>query len=1078
MIQLFKKFVLRKITGMNRKLFTNLTGAVAGLQAMISLWDFNTGMLIFANDYFQNFLGLQSLDNFDISAFAGFIHPDDFRMLADTMERDKFRTQGAAYNYRLRDSEGHMKTLSCHSLPWTDGTILNIGIELQQQASDFKKYDILLRQLARMAKIGLWELNRDMTSAWWSEEIRRIAGNYEGTSGRAFMKKIVHPDDWNMMSGSLRNTLKTGQISRIIYRIHRYDDHELRWIHCTSRRVKAPLTGEYYLIGMVLDVTEAVLEKSRFKEHVNALTMEIQKSETDFRALVDNLPIGIVVHDGNTFLYANNRAQFFLDASSADRLIGRPIEEAVHPDFIQTVRKRVNNMFQNNENTDIVHEKLLRMDGTVFDAEVGAMPVKWEGKNAILTYVNDLTEILKSKKELEEQKRLLNAVVENIPEHIFVKDAKDLRFVMVNKAAKDMLQKKQDELLGHTDQEIFLSETAEDCIAGDRKTIARRSVTEVEKVMNLTSGPRLMHIRKVPIFDENNRPQYVMSLGKDITEAREEEMKLRQFAAVTQNSTEGVVIADERLVITNINKAFTVMTGYEEDEILFQHVDLLLNRDDLAPGAYNAMEKAVLERGRWSGETWFRHKDGHTYPAWLNISMVTDKTGQNKSLVGIFSDVTRVRQTEHKEAYLAIHDPLTGLGNRMMLDFYISHGLNSARREKERLSVIFLDLDDFKSVNDIYGHNIGDQILVEVSKRMKERLRDTDIIVRFGGDEFVIILEKGGLAEGLATTADRLLNVINKPFWVDDTKYKIGASIGIATFPDDATDVDTLLKAADNAMYKAKETGKNRYAFYDSSLNDVLTERLKLRREMEKSIDAGHFMLYYQPQFEMKTGRIIGFEALARWNHPEMGMISPARFIPIAEQSRLIIPLGARLLKDALAQMAVWRSRTGFSGRMSVNVSGVQLEYGNFVDILNKTLDETGLDPAHVELEVTESVFRKDPERWLDILGRLKKIGVHLAIDDFGTGYSSLAYLRQYPFDKLKIDKVFVDDLPHDKGACAIANTVIALGKNLGISILAEGVETKEQADYLIENGCDDVQGYLYDRPLSPIDAEKRLTGM
>jgi len=371
---------------------------------------------------------------------------------------------------------------------------------------------------------------------------------------------------------------------------------------------------------------------------------------------------------------------------------------------------------------------------------------------------------------------------------------------------------------------------------------------------------------------------------------------------------------------------------------------------------------------------------------------------------------------------------------------------------------------------------VGDKLLIALSKRLLKTVRSNDLIAHFGGDEFVIILENNKTPTDVAVSADRILQQVHTPFYINKTEHFIDASIGIASFPNDAQTAEGLIQAANTAMYIAKKSGNN-YEFYDRSLSDHLVQEMTLMSKLRDAVGSDQFVLNYQPQFYMKNGRIIGFEALVRWNHPEMGIVSPVRFIPIAEKTRLIIPLGEQILIEACRQMNEWHHKTGFNGRIAVNVSAVQVEHSNFIKTLEKALAITGLDPNLLEIEITESSAMKNPSMFIELFRQIRKMGAHIAIDDFGTGYSSLSYLKRFPLDKLKIDKSFVDDLPHDKDACAIARTIIDLAKNLGMSTLAEGVETPEQADYLIRHGCIFVQGYLYGKPLVTREAEKRLSG-
>ncbi len=678
-------------------------------------------------------------------------------------------------------------------------------------------------------------------------------------------------------------------------------------------------------------------------------TLQQYKAINSYRRLLDALPVGVVVHDGIKFLYANSVAKDMLSASSVDQIIGRPWKDFVHTDDISSAKNNISLMMSHKKEMVLIRHKLLRMDGSTFHAEVGAMPVKWEGKDAILVYLNDIT------KQVQREERL------------------------------------------------------------------------------------------------------------------------KYLASVAQNATEGVVIMDMEGRITTVNKTFTRLTGYDEQDVLGWYGSRLLSNPDIRPDLYTSIVNTVKKSGSWSDNTWLRHKDGHSFPAWLTITVVYENK-KTANLVASFSDLTQVNASGQRQVYLALHDPLTNLGNRAMLQTHLKHSINNARRSHDKVAVLFLDLDDFKDINDTHGHDAGDQILVEVSKRLVESTRDADIIARFGGDEFVIV-EQNVTVEGVATTADRLLKKLNEPFIVSETVHNVGLSIGIALFPDDGKDPESLIKAADTAMYNAKELGKNRYVFYDHSLTDALMEQIALRHDMERGIESRQFTLYYQPQIDIAHNQAIGMEALVRWNHPQKGVIPPSRFIQIAEHSRLIIPLGRQVLRQACQQMVLWQQQFGFNGRVVVDVSKVQLEHTNIVETIEQTLRDTGLSPEFLEIEIYENIplSIRVSSVVTQILNKINKLGIRIAIDNFGTGYASLSFLRQYHFDRLKIDRSLVRGLPDDPNACAFVDTVIAVARNLNMDIIAEGVETQAQSDYLLEHGCSTHQGYLYYKPLRVREVEKRI---
>lgn len=426
-------------------------------------------------------------------------------------------------------------------------------------------------------------------------------------------------------------------------------------------------------------------------------------------------------------------------------------------------------------------------------------------------------------------------------------------------------------------------------------------------------------------------------------------------------------------------------------------------------------------------------------------------------------------------SHMALHDPLTGLPNRLLLTDRLNVALSHARRHNQQVALLFLDLDRFKHVNDVFGHDLGDQILREVANRLSGCVRFEDTVSRQGGDEFVIALSEIREDQDAARIADKLLTVITSPFILEETEINLGMSIGIACFPRNGEDAGTLLRNADTAMYVAKDQGRNRYQFFEPEMNMRALERLTLESDLHRAVERNELFLMYQPQLALSTGDVLGVEALVRWQHPSRGLISPGEFIPVAEECGLIVPVGNWVLESACSQHARWISQGLTKGSVAVNISALQFRQADFCDRINDVLLRTGLQPDLLELEVTEGVVMEGIDRVLDKLNRLRELGVTLAIDDFGTGYSSLNYLKQFPLHRLKIDQSFTRGLPDDQGNEAIAKAIIQMGHSLGLDVLAEGIETREEEKHLQTLGCDAGQGYLYARPLSAGDCEEYL---
>ncbi|MES2152874.1 MAG: EAL domain-containing protein [Pseudomonadota bacterium] len=554
----------------------------------------------------------------------------------------------------------------------------------------------------------------------------------------------------------------------------------------------------------------------------------------------------------------------------------------------------------------------------------------------------------------------------------------------------------------------------------------------------------------------------------DVTERKQAEEKLRLSATVLEHIADGVMVVGADGTIVAINPAFTQITGYTEMEALGQ--DSTLTRSSRHDESfYQQLWEELVANGFWRGEIWNLRKNGELYLEWLTISAVRDNQGITTHYVGVFSDITKVKESQEKLDHMAHHDPLTALPNRLLFHDRLHHALQRAGRDMQQLAILFIDLDRFKNVNDTLGHHIGDELLKQVASALSGRLRDGDTLARLGGDEFIVLLENVDGQFGAGHVAEKLMAMFEQPFIVSDYELFVTGSVGISLYPNDATDLNMLIRNADVAMYQAKARGRNGYQFYAPSMTGEGVERLRLEAMLRRSIEKNEIFLNYQPQVEIDTGRLIGVEALVRWDNPELGLVPPIRFIPLAEDTGFINQLGKWVLYESCRQMMRWQEAGLHVPKIAVNLSVKQFERGSIVNMVADILKETGLEPERLQLEVTESVIMNTGDA-LVFINDLHSIGVGLAIDDFGTGYSSLAYLKQLPVQTLKIDRSFIKDISTDVNDEAIAIAIIQLGKSLNLSVIAEGVETEEQAAFLLRHGCNQAQGYFYSRPVLPDD--------
>jgi diguanylate cyclase (GGDEF)-like protein/PAS domain S-box-containing protein len=562
-------------------------------------------------------------------------------------------------------------------------------------------------------------------------------------------------------------------------------------------------------------------------------------------------------------------------------------------------------------------------------------------------------------------------------------------------------------------------------------------------------------------------------LKREITERKLAEEKLLLSAKVFESTGECITITDPENRIISVNRAFCDTTGYSTQEITGQ-TPRILRSDRHDTNFYRAMWDSILTQGAWQGEIWNRRKNGEVFPQWLSINEVRDAAGRVVNYIAISSDMTKRKAADERINFLAYYDALTELPNRVLLQDRLKQAVAEARRYGNELALMFLDLNRFKNVNDSLGHHAGDLLLQEVGRRLKKRLREMDTVARMGGDEFVVLLSHVKSSGGIESVAQKIHESISRPISIEGHCLSISPSIGISRFPADGQDIQTLMKNADAAMYRCKDRGEQ-CVFFTREMNDVAQKRLEIENGLREALDRDDLVLHYQPQLDLRTGRIVGSEALIRWQHPTLGLVLPMEFIPIAEESELIVPIGEWVLGQACRTNAKWQRQGLPPTPVAVNVSAEQFRRTDFKTTVARALEESGLAPKYLELEITETVLIHDPESVARSIEDIRRLGVHFSIDDFGIGYSSLGYLKDLALSKLKIDQSFVRGVPDSPDDTAIVRAIVEMSKSLALKVIAEGVEKESQADFLQDIGCDQVQGYLYSRPLESDEFAKLL---
>jgi diguanylate cyclase (GGDEF)-like protein/PAS domain S-box-containing protein len=810
-----------------------------------------------------------------------------------------------------------------------------------------------------------------------------------------------------------------------------------------------------------------------------------EESERRFSTLVENLP-GMVYrceNDGHWTMRYVSRAAQRLTGYAPVELIGNAriaYAELIHPDDREHVWKEVQQAIRADRSFQLEY-RLSRQDGNliwVWEQGCAVRDKNHERDIVLEGLMLDVTERKQAEAIAREAAERLESVGDNLPGgaiyRLYRNPNGDYRFTYASRGVEQLLGISRERMLADAASVFSLTEPPYDrhVSASNERSACDLSIVDMELPQRLPDGTRKwIAVRSLPYRSAEGGVLWD-GIVLDISERKAAEEKLREAAAVFANTAEGVVITTLDGEIRDVNQAFVEVTGYEREEAIGENPRILRSgRHDC--GFYQAMWQSLRETGQWHGEIWNRRKDGMIYPELLTISVVRDGQGEATGYVGVFTDITPIKEAEERLEYLAQHDALTGLPNRLLFNTRLRHSMRKAQRGNGKLAILFFDLDRFKHINDSLGHTAGDQLLQQFAQRLTDSLRAGDTVARISGDEFIVLLEEVDSSATIAAITLKLIEALKPPVIIDGSQVGATASIGISLYPDDGDTEAMLLRNADAAMYRAKEEGGNTYQFYTAEMTAAAFEQVFLDNALRDALGNQEFRLVYQPLVDLSSRRLLGVEALLRWEHPQQGTIAPARFIHIAEQNGLIREIGRWVLRSACEQGARWRNKGFEFGVIAVNIAGRQIHDRAFVADVERILADTGLPPDCLELEVSEGYVMRRADLGVGRLNALRLQGVGIAIDDFGTGYSSLSRLKRLPITKLKIDQGFVRDIPNDPNDMALCDAVIAISRSLDLAVIAEGVETEAQAAFLLEKGCGAAQGYLFSRPVAPDEIER-----
>jgi diguanylate cyclase (GGDEF)-like protein/PAS domain S-box-containing protein len=1015
--------------------------------------------------------------------YGQLIHPEDQEPVWNEVQAALKENRPYQLTYRITTADGEQKWVweqgcglysPAGELLFLEGFITDIT-ERRKANLALKQSEDLLRTVMETLPIGVWIADRTgklISSNQAGREIWAGAryvgidqfGEYKGWWADTGMP--IAPEEW-----AVARAIRKGETLL----------NEVIDIQCFDGTRKTILNSAIPLRGPEGEITGAFIVNMDITEQ-RRMEAALRDSETRYRSVVTAMAEGIVIQGPDQGIIACNPSAERILGLSADQIAGRtsmdPRWHAIHEDgspFPGETHPAAVTLRSGQPQSNVVMG-VHHPDGSLVWISINSQPLFRPDETrpyAVVTSFVDITERRRAEQALRHSEERLRVIYDASPVIISVSRLEDGRFLEVNPAFLRTGGWTREEVIGRTSFDVGVwvdPRDREKIVEGVR---AHGAVRDLEIAFRMKSGEVRLLLCSVELI-QLDQGGCLLLVGQDITERKKAQTQMQKLSRALEQTADAVVITDRDGVIEYVNPTFEQMTGYTSADAVGRKTSLLKSGRQ-GPGFYDNLWKTILAGKVFSDVFINRRKDGLLYYEEKTITPLKDADGRIAHFVATGKDISERVQTQERLAYMAQHDPLTELPNRTLLLDRLKQSLAGARWRERRVAVLFVDLDRFKTINDTLGHEVGDRLLQQLAERFQRSVRDGDTVARFGGDEFVILLDDVASEDDVSSVAQKVLQALAPPFQVDHQTLYVTASIGVSLFPDDGDDATTLLKNSDIAMYRAKELGKNTYQFYSADMSSRAFERLTLESNLRHALEHGEFRLYYQPQIDVTTGAIVGVEALLRWQHPEFGLVMPNDFIPLLEETGLIVPVGEWILDAACAQLAAWHAQGWPRLRLAVNLSPRQFQTQNLTAVVKQALDRLEGDPGRLELEITEGMLLRHAPATVETLEALHALGVRMAIDDFGTGYSSLSYLRRLSIDAIKIDRSFVRDIPQDADDSAITVAIIALAQSLKLEMIAEGVETAAQRDFLRSRGCDVMQGFLFSRPQPPGDITRLL---
>ncbi len=883
-----------------------------------------------------------------------------------------------------------------------------------------------------------WSAEKDLPVQYVTENVSQL-----GYSAREFKENhhsfldIIHSQDRQQATEEIDRYSKEGKNSfEQTFRLTKKDGTRI-WAYNFTTVIRNDKGTATSYVGYILDISE-----------IKYLETALRNREEKYRLISENMRDLITLHDPDwAYRYISSSVVDLLGYSPEDLLGTSPLD-MIHPHDIARILKGVRQTKEKQLSNMRFQYRMRKADNSYTWFETILNPIH-DDKGEVIQ-LQAASRDISEQKLMEKQVRSLVKFPEENP-HPVIRTSATGEIIYANRASNNLLKYWGKESKNKNMLPDYWKKIINEVVEMQKPRSIELNIDEEFFIFSIT-----------PVPEEGETYIY----GIDISDKHRQEQELYLTARIFETTLEGITVTDPEGIIQSVNPAFTRITGFSEKDALGENTRILKS-DRHDESFYKEMWESLIKTGIWEGEIWNRRKSGETYPEWLSINAIYDDLGQIQNYVAVFTDITEMKTKEEKIRYQAFHDPLTGLPNRNLLNDRLEVAIHRSSRSGKGLALAFIDLDRFKNINDSLGHITGDFLLIEVATRLETCIREDDTIARIGGDEFVILLSEIEDFNEISIIIARVNESFIDPVKIDGHELFITPSIGISLYPQDGDTASEIFKNADIAMYEAKKKGGNSYHFYAEEMDLAVTYRLRIENKLHHAIKNNEFKILYQPLVEVKSGKIAGVEALIRWDNEKIGSIPPSDFIPLAEEMGLIVQINDFTMTQACKDIAAIHNLGLPEIYVSINMTAQQFFQGKIVSTIQNALTHSGLKPKHVTLEITENTVMDNAEKTIEIMKEIRTMGIRFSIDDFGTGYSSLSYLRRFPLDNLKIDKSFIDDLPHDEESAAIVRTIIALAQSLNLKTVAEGVEKAEQLQVLKAAGADYIQGYYFSQPVT-----------